>query len=175
MQLKLIEYKFQGKKISELEHEIDELNRRNEFLEAETKKFKTILGFGDVDINEQLKKKLVDNAVLNLSARFLQNGWQLEKSLSKPKDISALKKITKSMERLAKPVDAMKIRLNLRTFFEELKNKLPAMIADYEKLYNKPEAKPMTSIELRKIVEGNAYLNCLQDFVDSLRNLIEKS
>ncbi|MCK5347274.1 MAG: hypothetical protein KAR20_27885, partial [Candidatus Heimdallarchaeota archaeon] len=137
MQQKLIEYKFQGKRISELELEIDDLKRRNEFLEAETKKFKTILGFGDIDINEQLKKKLVDNAVLNLSARFLQNGWQLEKSLSKPKDISAMKKITKSMERLAKPVDAMKIRLNLRTFFEELMVKIPGMIAEYEKLYNK--------------------------------------
>ncbi len=79
------------------------------------------------------------------------------------------------MERLAKPVDAMKIRLNLRTFFEELKKSIPDRIADYEKLHSKPQSKPLTNVELRRIIEGNAYMKCLQEFVESLKNFIYKS
>ncbi len=163
--------RFQG-----LEKKFEELKKRNDYLEAEMKKFSSLLGFEDIDITTELKQKLINNATLNLSARFLQKGWDYKKTFLHPDEVLIVENITDSLNILSKPFDAMKLRLNLRKFFDGIKKEIPEKLKNYRIFFERRnDEKPLNNTELKEVCSIASYFVTIEEILDELKQNLKIS
>ncbi|MCD4657440.1 MAG: hypothetical protein K8S87_07825 [Planctomycetes bacterium] len=160
----------------ELERKFEALKKRNEYLEAEMKKFSSLLGFEDIDITTELKQKLINSATMNLSARFLQKGWDYKKTFLHPDEVQIEEKISDSLNILSKPFDAMKLRLNLRKFFESIKKEIPEQLEKYRVFFEKrTDEKPLNNTELKEICSIASYFGTIEEMLEGLKQNLKIS
>ena len=152
------------------------MKKRNDYLEAEMKKFSSLLGFEDIDITTELKQRLINNATMNLSARFLQKGWDYKKTFLNPDDVQIEDNISDSLNILSKPFDAMKLRLNLRRFFEGIKKEIPEKLKKYRIFFEKrTNEKPLNNTELKEICSIESYFVTIEEMLGELKHNLKIS
>ncbi len=171
----LNEEKLKVRDLTEKLKGFEDLKRRNEFLEAEVKKFNTMLGYGDVDVSEELKKKMIGDGTLNIGARFLHKGWKQQGVLFNPENKELDELFEKATEHLKRPLEAMKIRMNLTEFFNSLKKFRDEKLERYTHLFDRTENKPLNNKELKEFVDISGALNMMIDMLEKITKVLESS
>ncbi|MCD4658415.1 MAG: hypothetical protein K8S87_12845 [Planctomycetes bacterium] len=162
--------------VDEFDEEIkkfEDMKVRNVYLESEMKKFNALLGFTDLDITEELKKRIAETKTLDISSRFLHKAWKKLKKVLSPDKIVITELQKKIGEILNKPFNASKMRMNLIELIKEFENENADKKDRYFTLFDRSQSNPLNNVELKEFVDLSEYFRTLMYVLKKLMKAIE--
>ena len=153
----------------------EDMKSRNVYLESEIEKINALLGFSDLDLTEEFKKRIADTKTLDISARFLHKAWKKFNKVISTDKVILTEVLRKLDEVLKKPFNAGKLRLQLMDLVKELQSENLEKKEKYIALYDRSYSNPLSNLELKEFIELSNYFSVLISFTKKLNKIIETS